>query len=160
MAQYVILRREAVVSVPRDIDPAAYAPILCAGVTVFNGLRNMNIHHGGTVAIAGVGGLGHLAIQYATNMGYRVVAIGRSEAKKEEALKLGARSYIYGTPEENVEELKKLGGADCIVVTANSPDLTSKLQSGLAKGGTLLVLASEYICIPRFLKKGGANLNE
>ncbi|KAK6499495.1 hypothetical protein TWF506_004125 [Arthrobotrys conoides] len=141
LAQYVLLRREAVVSVPKDVDPAAYAPILCAGVTVFNGLRNMNVRHGGIVAIAGVGGLGHLAIQYAANMGYRVVAIGRSAAKREESLKLGAKSYIYGTPEENVEELKKLGGADCIVVTANSPNLTTKLQAGLAKGGTLLVLA-------------------
>ncbi|RVD81441.1 uncharacterized protein DFL_009305 [Arthrobotrys flagrans] len=134
LAQYVLLRREAVVSVPKDVDTASYAPILCAGVTVFNGLRNMNIRHGSIVAIAGVGGLGHLAIQYAANMGYRVVAIGRNLAKKEESLKLGAKAYIYGTPEENSEELKKLGGTDCIVVTANSPDLTSKLQHGLTKG--------------------------
>ncbi|KAK6517592.1 hypothetical protein TWF281_004242 [Arthrobotrys megalospora] len=141
LAQYVLLRREAVVSVPTDVDPAEYAPILCAGVTVFNGLRNMGIRHGGIVAVAGVGGLGHLAVQYAANMGYKVVAIGRSESKKEEALKFGAKTYIYGTPEQNVEELNKLGGADCIVVTANSPDLTSKLQYGLVKGGTLLALA-------------------
>lgn len=144
LAEYVLLRREAVISIPDDIDSsqyASYAPILCAGVTVFNGIRNMGIRHGGTVAVAGVGGLGHLAVQYASNMGYKVVAIGRSESKKEESLKFGARSYIYGTPEENVEQLKKLGGADCIVITANSPDLASKLQAGLAKGGTLLTLA-------------------
>ncbi|KAK6352015.1 hypothetical protein TWF718_005164 [Orbilia javanica] len=141
LAEYVLLRREAVVSVPRDIDPATYAPILCAGVTVFNGLRNMNIRHGGTVAIAGVGGLGHLAVQYAANMGYKVIALGRNPAKKAESLKFGARSYISGSADEIVSELKKIGGVDCIVITANSPELTSKLQSGLVKGGTLLVLA-------------------
>lgn len=72
-AEYCILNTEAVVRVPSDADPAAYAPLLCAGVTVFNAIRNMNVMTGGTVAIQGLGGLGHLAIQYAARMGYRVI---------------------------------------------------------------------------------------
>ncbi|KAF3912425.1 Zeta-crystallin [Dactylellina cionopaga] len=140
LAQYVLLRREAVVAVPTDVDPAIYAPILCAGVTVFNSLRNMGIRSGALVGVAGVGGLGHLAIQYAANMGYKVVAIGRDPAKREESLKFGAKAY-YDKNQDAVAELQKLGGADCIIVTANSAELMTQLQSGLARGGTLMTIA-------------------
>ncbi|EPS36687.1 hypothetical protein H072_9757 [Dactylellina haptotyla CBS 200.50] len=140
LAQYVLLRREAVVLVPEDVDPASYAPMLCAGVTVFNSLRNMKIPHGGVVAVAGVGGLGHLAVQYARNMGYKVVAIGRDPAKREEALGFGAMSYIDKS-QDAVAELNKLGGADCILVTANSAALMTQLQSALVRGGTFLTIA-------------------
>ncbi|KAF3902200.1 hypothetical protein ABW21_db0207917 [Orbilia brochopaga] len=140
LAEYVTLRREALVSVPTDVDPASYAPILCAGVTVFNSLRNMGIKAGGVVAIAGVGGLGHLAVQYASRMGYRVIAVGRDPSKRDESLKFGAGQYVDSS-QDAVEELKKLGGADCIIVTANSGPLMTKLQSGLAKDGTLLTIS-------------------
>ncbi|KAF3906758.1 hypothetical protein AA313_de0204472 [Arthrobotrys entomopaga] len=140
LAEYVLLRREAVVSVPKDVDPASYAPILCAGVTVFNSLRNMKIRHGGLVAVAGVGGLGHLAVQYARKMGYKVVAIARDPAKREEALSFGADAY-FDRSQNAAEELQKLGGADCIILTANNGGLVSQLQSGLSKGGTFLTIA-------------------
>ncbi|EWC48016.1 hypothetical protein DRE_02595 [Drechslerella stenobrocha 248] len=140
LAEYVLLRREALASVPTDVDPAIYAPILCAGVTVFNSLRNMGIRHGGTVAIVGVGGLGHLAVQYAANMGYKVIAIGRDPSKRDESIKFGATEYIDKN-QNAVEVLQKNGGADCIVVTANSGSLMTQLQAGLTRGGTLLALS-------------------
>jgi D-arabinose 1-dehydrogenase-like Zn-dependent alcohol dehydrogenase len=92
--EYVDLRTEAAVALSRDIDPAAYAPLLCAGVTVYNSLRRQNVMAGDLVAIQGLGGLGHLALQYVNKMGYRTVAISSSSAKKEFAMKLGAHEYI------------------------------------------------------------------
>lgn len=89
-AEYVLLREEAVVRVPADLDAAQAAPLLCAGVTVFNSIRKMHVEQGNLVAVQGVGGLGHLAIQYANKMGYHTVAISSGESKKEFAHKLGA----------------------------------------------------------------------
>ena len=91
-AQYALLREEAVVRMPQEADPAEVAPLLCAGVTVFNSMRKMHIEQGNLVAIQGVGGLGHLAIQYAKKMGYRTVAISSGESKKDFAFKLGAHA--------------------------------------------------------------------
>jgi D-arabinose 1-dehydrogenase-like Zn-dependent alcohol dehydrogenase len=88
--QYAIMRTEAVVRVPKEMDPAQAAPLLCAGVTVFNGLRKQEVVPGSLVAVQGLGGLGHLALQYASKMGYRVAAISSSDAKKDFATKLGA----------------------------------------------------------------------
>ncbi|KAF3937533.1 hypothetical protein ABW19_dt0210568 [Dactylella cylindrospora] len=140
-AEFVHLRREAIVSVPTDVDPASYAPILCAGVTVFNSLRNMGIRPGGVVAISGLGGLGHLALQYAAKMGYKVVALSSSPAKREEALGFGAKRYVDQSKEDAVKVLKELGGADCALITANSAKIMSDLQASLAPGGTLLTIA-------------------
>lgn len=120
-AEYCTLRSEAVVRVPEDVDPAQFAPLLCAGVTVFNGIRRMNIVPGDIVAIQGLGGLGHLAIQYARKMGYRTVAISSSDKKKDFALKLGANDYIDSSKEDAAEALQKLGGASLVVVTAPNP---------------------------------------
>ena len=88
--EYANLRTEAAVRVPKDVDPAEVAPLLCAGVTVFNGLRKQGIPPGDLVAVQGLGGLGHLALQYASKMGYRVAAISSSDAKKDFATELGA----------------------------------------------------------------------
>ena len=88
--EYATLRTEAVVRIPKDLDPAEIAPLLCAGVTVFNGLRKQEIISGSLVAVQGLGGLGHLALQYASKMGYKVAAISSSDAKKDFAMKLGA----------------------------------------------------------------------
>ena len=140
-AEYVTLREEAVVRVPSDLDPAETAPLLCAGVTVFNAIRKMHIEQGNVVAVQGLGGLGHLAIQYASKMGYRTVAISSSDKKKDFATKLGAHDFVDTSKEKASDALQKLGGAALIVATAPSPDSISGLVYGLGAGGKLLVLA-------------------
>lgn len=112
---YATLRSEAAVSIPKDADAAEVAPLLCAGVTVFNGIRQLNIRSGEVVAVQGLGGLGHLAIQYFRKMGFRTVALSRGSTKKDFAMKLGANDYIDTQAEDVGEALQKLGGAACIV---------------------------------------------
>lgn len=140
--EYVILRTEAVVSVPRDVDPAEYAPLLCAGVTVFNSLRKQNITTGELVAVQGLGGLGHLALQYASKMGYKVVAISSSDAKQKFAKDLGANEYIDTSKGDAGEQLQKMGGAACIILTAPSAKVIPGLMKGLGLQGKLLILAA------------------
>lgn len=140
-AEYVLLNTEAVVPIPREMDPAEAAPLLCAGVTTFNSLRHMDLHPGDVVAIQGIGGLGHLAIQYARKMGYKTVALSSSGSKKELAEKLGAHIYLDGSKVNQAEELAKLGGAKVIVCTAPNGDIVAQLLGGLGVNGTLLLLA-------------------
>jgi D-arabinose 1-dehydrogenase-like Zn-dependent alcohol dehydrogenase len=140
--EYVILRTEAVVRVPKDVDPAEYAPILCAGITVFNSLRNQHIIPGDVVGVQGLGGLGHLALQYANKMGYKVVAISSSADKEKFARDLGAHEYIDGSKEDIGQALQKMGGAACILFTAPNAKLIPSLISGLAPLGKLLILAA------------------
>ncbi|KAL8726980.1 MAG: hypothetical protein Q9166_006343 [cf. Caloplaca sp. 2 TL-2023] len=140
-AEYCILRSEATVSIPADADPAEFCPLLCAGVTVFNSMRQQHIASGETVAVQGLGGLGHLAIQYASKMGYRVVALSSSGAKEKFARELGATDYIDGSKEDHAEALQKLGGASLIVSTVPSPETIGKLVGGLGILGKLLILA-------------------
>ncbi|KAI0839241.1 alcohol dehydrogenase [Hypoxylon sp. FL0890] len=140
-AEYVLLREEAVVRVPTDVDPAETAPLLCAGVTVFNSMRKMHVEQGNLVAVQGVGGLGHLAIQYAHKMGYHTVALSSGSSKKDFALKLGAHAYIDTSKEDPALALQKLGGAAMIVATAPNPKAISPLVGGLGAGGKLVVLA-------------------
>ncbi|KAF3041854.1 hypothetical protein E8E12_000291 [Didymella heteroderae] len=141
-AEYCTLRTEAAVRVPLDVDPAAYAPMLCAGVTTFNSLRNMNITAGDVVAVQGIGGLGHLAIQYARKMGFHTVALSTNESKRDFSKQLGANDYIDTTTEDATEALQKIGGASCIIVTAPSPEIMGPLVGGLGQLGKLLVLAA------------------
>ncbi|KAL8869802.1 MAG: hypothetical protein Q9198_007794, partial [Flavoplaca austrocitrina] len=143
-AEYCMLRSEAAVRVPSHVDAAKYAPILCAGVTVFNSMRNMNIPPGATVAIQGLGGLGHLAIQYANKFGYRVVALSRDSKKEQFARDLGADEYIDASKGDTGEALQKLGGASLIVATAPSADAITPLLKGLGIFGKLLILSSKY----------------
>ncbi|KAF2000812.1 alcohol dehydrogenase [Amniculicola lignicola CBS 123094] len=140
-AEYCTLRTEAVVRIPKDADPAEYAPLLCAGVTVFNGIRKMNIVPGDTVAIQGLGGLGHLAIQYARKLGYRTVALSSSASKKDFAFELGATDYIDTSKEDAAEALQRMGGAALIVLTAPNPKIMGPLVKGCAPLGKVLVLA-------------------
>ncbi|KAM0518941.1 hypothetical protein ACHAPE_003931 [Trichoderma viride] len=140
-AEYVLLRAEAAVRVPSDADPAEIAPLLCAGVTVFNAMRNMGVMQGGLVAVQGLGGLGHLALQYAAKMGYTVVALSSGSDKKEFATQLGAHHYIDTSAEDAVTALQKLGGANMIVCTAPNREAVSPLVGGLAPSGKLVVLA-------------------
>ena len=146
-AEYCHLRTEAAVRVPSDIDPAAYCPFLCAGVTVFNGIRQLKITPGETVAIQGLGGLGHLAIQYAARMGYRAVALSSSGSKEEFAKELGATGYVDGSKENHAEALQKIGGAALIVVTAPNPSTIGELINGLAPQGKLLILSRTFMTI-------------
>ncbi|GKZ21901.1 hypothetical protein AbraIFM66951_007330 [Aspergillus brasiliensis] len=141
-AQYALLRAEAVVRVPSDLDPAEVAPLLCAGVTVFNGIRKMRIEHGSVVAVQGVGGLGHLAIQYASKMGYKTVALSSGASKKAFALELGAHDFIDIAVENPVDKLKAMGGAGLVVATAPNPKAIEPLTAALQPGGKLLVLAA------------------
>ncbi|KFY19608.1 hypothetical protein V493_07892 [Pseudogymnoascus sp. VKM F-4281 (FW-2241)] len=140
-AEYVILRAEAVVRVPKEIDPAEAAPLLCAGVTVFNGIRKMHVEQGALVAVQGLGGLGHLAVQFAKKMGYEVVALSTSDDKAEFAKVLGADHFINTKVSDVGTELMKLGGAAIIVQTAPNPKVIGNLINGLAPCGQLLSLA-------------------
>ncbi|KAK5122059.1 hypothetical protein LTR85_004305 [Meristemomyces frigidus] len=137
--EYATLRTEAAVRIPKDADPAKVAPLLCAGVTVFNGMRRMGILAGDMVAVQGLGGLGHLAIQYASKMGFRTVALSRGTEKKNFAMKLGAHDYIDIEANDVGTELQKLGGAALIIVTAPNPAVISPLLGGLATQGKLLI---------------------
>jgi len=140
-AEFILLHTEAVISIPKDLDPAEAAPLVCAGVTTFNSIRNMDLHPGDLVAIQGIGGLGHLGIQFARKMGFRTVALSSSASKKALAEDLGAHIYLDGSKINQSEELAKMGGAKVIVCTAPNADIVSALVHGLAPGGTLLLLA-------------------
>ncbi|EXJ55667.1 hypothetical protein A1O7_08596 [Cladophialophora yegresii CBS 114405] len=140
--EYVTLRTEAVVRIPSDADPAEYCPVLCAGVTVFNSLRQQKVLAGSTVAVQGLGGLGHLALQYANKAGYRTVAISSSAEKKDFAMQLGAHDYIDASKGDIGEQLQKLGGASCILFTAPNEKLIPSLLNGLGPLGRLIVLAA------------------
>ncbi|KAL2281669.1 hypothetical protein FJTKL_11357 [Diaporthe vaccinii] len=140
-AEYVLLRAEAAVRIPSNVDPAEAAPLLCAGVTTFNSMRRMGVMQGDLVAVQGLGGLGHLAVQFASKMGYEVVAISSGGDKKDFATQLGAHHYIDTSSEDPVKALMKLGGAAMICSTAPHPKAISPLVGGLAPQGKLIVLA-------------------
>jgi len=143
-AEYMIAPAEAVASMPDDLPADEAAPLLCAGITVYNAMRNSNARAGDLVAILGIGGLGHLAIQYARQMGFRTVAIGRGDDKKPLAIKLGAHEYINGDAGKTSEALQKLGGANLVVATAPDSKSISATIDGLAPNGTLLVVGATF----------------
>src|SRR5208283_653253 len=122
-AEYMISPAQAVAAIPDDLPAAEAAPLLCAGITVFNALRNSSARSGDLVAVQGIGGLGHLGIQYARQMGFRTVAIGRGADKQPLARKLGAHDYIDSAAGDPSVALQKLGGARVILATA--PDSKS-----------------------------------
>jgi D-arabinose 1-dehydrogenase-like Zn-dependent alcohol dehydrogenase len=143
-AEYMIAPSEAVAAIPANLPPAEAAPLLCAGITVFNALRNAGVRAGDTVAVQGIGGLGHLGIQYARRMGFRTVAIGRGADKASLAEKLGAHQYIDTNASSPVEELKKLGGANVILATAPDSKSMSALFDGVAPNGHLLIVGAAF----------------
>jgi len=140
-AEYTTLRTEATVGVPSDLDIAETAPLLCAGITVFNSIRKLNIPQGDTVVIQGLGGLGHLALQYSRKMGYKTIAVSTSDAKKDFATRLGANEYIDTSKQDAAEAIQKLGGAAAVVVTAPNPQVIGPMLNALHAAGKLLVLA-------------------
>lgn len=140
--EYMIVPAEAVAAMPDDLPADEAAPLLCAGITVFNALRNAGAHAGALVAVQGIGGLGHLGIQYARQMGFRTVAIGRGADKQPLAQKLGAHEYIDTAAGDPAQALRKLGGASVVLATAPDSKSMSALVNGLAPNGTLLVVGA------------------
>jgi D-arabinose 1-dehydrogenase-like Zn-dependent alcohol dehydrogenase len=138
--QYMIARHEAVARMPESLQAAEAGPLLCAGITTFNALRNSGAGPGDLVAVQGIGGLGHLGIQYAAKFGYRTVGIGRGPENGTLAKKLGAVAYIDSKAANASEELQKLGGAKVIMATAPSAKAMSELVDGLRPGGELLTI--------------------
>ncbi len=141
-AQYMVARTEAVAAIPDTLSPAEAAPLLCAGVTTFNSLRHSGAVAGDLVAVQGLGGLGHLGVQFASKMGFRTVAIGRGKDKEVLALKLGAARYLDTEAVDVAKELTSLGGASVILATAPDSKAMSALVDGLGVGGQLLVVAA------------------
>ncbi len=140
--EYMIAPAEGVAAMPDDLPADEAAPLMCAGITVYNALRNSGARAGDLVAVQGIGGLGHLGIQYARQMGFRTVAIGRGGDKKALATKLGAHEYIDTSAESPVESLQKLGGAKIVLATAPDSKSMSALIDGLAPRGTLMVVGA------------------
>ncbi len=141
-AESVIARASGLVAVPEELSAVEAAPLLCAGITVFNGLRKAAPFAGDLVAIQGIGGLGHLGIQYAAKLGLRVVAIARGEEKRDLALRLGATEYIDSSAVDVAAALQELGGAKVVVATAASGASMTPLVGGLALRGTLMVVGA------------------
>ncbi|MFJ9544460.1 alcohol dehydrogenase catalytic domain-containing protein [Streptomyces sp. NPDC101225] len=142
-ADYVMAQANGLVRIPEGLSPVEAAPLLCAGLTSFMGLRSIDAEPGALVAIQGIGGLGHLALQYAAKLGYRVVAIARGREKEELARSLGADYYIDSIAEDPGRELQGLGGAAAVVATAASGPSMSPLVPGLRTRGQLVVLGAD-----------------
>src|SRR5712671_5093272 len=140
--EYMIAPASAVARFPDELPPADAAPLLCAGITTFNALRNSGARPGDLVAVLGLGGLGHLAVQYAAKMGFKTVGIARGSDKEALARKLGARHYIDSQAQDPAAELLKLGGAKVILATVTNGDAMSAVQGGLALNGTLMVIGA------------------
>jgi D-arabinose 1-dehydrogenase-like Zn-dependent alcohol dehydrogenase len=138
--EWMVAPASAVALLPQDLRAVDAAPLMCAGVTTFNALRNSGARPGDIVAVLGLGGLGHLGVQYAAKMGMHTVAIARGPDKAPLAKQLGASLYIDSQEQDTAAELTKLGGARVILATATSGDAMSAVQGGLAPKGTLLVL--------------------
>lgn len=139
-AEMMLARGTGLVTIPDELGSEEAAPILCAGIATFNALKKCGAEAGDTVGIVGIGGLGHMALQYARRMGFRVVAIGRGADIATDALALGAHIYIDNREEDAVARLKGMGGAQAIVTTIDHADTVSALLAGLAPQGRLVVL--------------------
>lgn len=146
-ANYMIAPATALALIPDELSFVEAAPLMCAGITTYNALRNSGAHPGDVVAVQGVGGLGHLAVQFAAKMGFNTVAIARGKDKEEFCKKLGARYYIDSDKQNVAQELLKLGGAKVVLSTLTSGQAMSSVVGGLAVDGKLIIVgvASEPI---------------
>ena len=147
-ADYVLVKAGALASMPDDLGFEDAAPLLCAGITTYNALRNSGARSGDRVAVLGVGGLGHLGVQFAAKMGFETVAIARGRDKAELAHRLGAHSYIDSTAGDPGQALSELGGADVILSTITVSDAMGAVFPGLRPRGTLLVVGASMEPIP------------
>jgi D-arabinose 1-dehydrogenase-like Zn-dependent alcohol dehydrogenase len=141
-ADYLVAQASAVARMPKELAEIDAAPLLCAGVTTFNALRHSGAGPGDVVAIYGLGGLGHLGVQYAAKMGFKTVAIARGHDKEALARKLGAVHYIDSQATDPAAELAKLGGAKAILATVTSGDAMAAVVGGLAVNGTMMVIGA------------------
>jgi D-arabinose 1-dehydrogenase-like Zn-dependent alcohol dehydrogenase len=152
-ADYMIAPTEALAIIPDELSATDAAPLMCAGITTYNALRNSGARVGDIVAILGIGGLGHLGVQFAAKMGFRTIAIARGKDEEELVKKLGARLYIDNRSQNAVEELNKLGGAKVILATVPSGKAMSEILGGLAVNGKLVIIGAsdQPIEVPPFL---------
>ena len=141
-ADYMIAPTSALARVTAELSVTEAAPLMCAGVTTFNALRNSGATAGDLVAVLGIGGLGHLGVQFAAKMGFRTIAIARGKDKEAFARKLGASGYIDSTAQDPAAELKKLGGARVVLATVTSAKAMSAIVGGLALRGKLMVIGA------------------
>ncbi len=141
-AEYLIAPQHALARIPDDLGAVEAAPLLCAGITTYNALRNSGARPGDLVAIQGIGGLGHLAIQFASKMGFKTVAVSRGKDKENSARGLGAHIYLDADAVDVGEELAKLGGASIILTTSPDSGSMSPLIDGMAANGTLLIVGA------------------
>jgi len=141
-ATHMLADVTAVAHIPDDLDDIGSAPLLCAGVTTFNALRHGGAGTGDLVAILGVGGLGHLALQFAAHQGYRTVAINRGRDKEAMARSLGAHDYIDSAVEDPAQALQKRGGAKVILATVTAADAVQSVLGGLGPNGTLMLIGA------------------
>ena len=139
-AEFMIAPASSLARVPDDLSSIEAAPLMCAGITTFNALRNSAARPGETVAVLGIGGLGHLGVQFAAKLGFKTVAIARGADKAPLAKQLGAHHYIDSQAEDPAAALQKLGGAKVILATATSGAAMSAAQGGLVVRGTLLIV--------------------
>jgi len=141
-ADYLISPASGVARMPQELSPVEAAPLMCAGITTFNALRNSGAGPGDLVAVLGLGGLGHLGVQYAVKMGFRTVGIARGADKEPLARQLGAWRYIDSQAGDPAAELQKLGGAKAVLATVTNGDAMSAMMGGLAINGTMMVLGA------------------
>jgi D-arabinose 1-dehydrogenase-like Zn-dependent alcohol dehydrogenase len=147
-ADYVVVNARALALIPEELADEDAAPLLCAGITTYNALRHSGAHGGDLVAIIGLGGLGHLAVQFAAKQGFRTVAIARGAQKGELARKLGAHHYIDSTAEDPAERLSELGGAKVVLSTVTSTAAMAATFGGLAPRGRLVVVGASMEPMP------------
>jgi D-arabinose 1-dehydrogenase-like Zn-dependent alcohol dehydrogenase len=158
-ADYVVAPASAMAAVPDELVATDAAPLLCAGVTTFNALRHSGVRGGDRVAVLGIGGLGHLAVQFAVKQGFETIAIARGADKGPLALELGAHHYIDSTAADPAQALQELGGVDLILSTVTSSDAMVAVFGGLRPRGKIVVLgaAMEPLGIPAAALIGGSN---
>ncbi len=149
-AEYMVAPAKALASVPDDLNPVDGAPLMCAGVTTFNALRNSNARGGDVVAVLGIGGLGHLGVQFAAKMGFKTVAIARGKDKEAFAKQLGAHHYIDSRASDPAAELNKLGGANVVIATVTHGPAMAAVLGGLAPNGVLMVIGAARFPLIQF----------
>ncbi|HEX6813573.1 MAG TPA: alcohol dehydrogenase [Planctomycetota bacterium] len=147
-AEYLVAPVQALVRIPDALDAAAAGPLVCAGITTFNALRNSGARPGDTVAVQGIGGLGHLGIQYASKLGFRTVALSHGADKEAMARELGAHDYVDTSKQSAAEGLQRLGGAHVVLATAPHADAIGSTVAGLVPRGKLLIVAVASEPIP------------
>lgn len=147
-AEMMLARASGLVSIPEELDSVEAAPILCAGIATFNALKKSGAEAGDLVAVLGIGGLGHMALQYARRMGYKVAAVGRGQDIAEDAIELGAHIYIDTNSEDAGNRLKSMGGAQAIITTIGNAEDVAALIPGLTPRGRLVLLGAGKTPLP------------